>query len=328
MAFPLIILGDFNATVGNVTTNEIGGLDDDEENFNGTEMRKLAASARVFAPSTFPGMHHGPSPTYSSPTGIPSRIDYILLDNSFRASVGKSSVDDTIDLSIVREDHKVISVDISFKKNARKTERRAQLPAFDPDRLRDPKVMQKVADGIAAIPDVPWAVDTDSHANFLAWKLKFVLSEAAPKLKSAPKNDCISSKSWKLLENSSGTKKRMVAARRCEKKIVFRTFFDIWRIIFEKPKGDQIVQQFEVGRAAFLDAKIAEVLAHYDVHDAYVHHCCLINQNLHDLRLQAIRKDIIVSIGGDKKAKIEEIATLIPDPMNYKKSGVLWKLIK
>ena len=55
--------------------------------------------------------------------------------------------------------------------------------------------MRKVADGIAAIPDVPWAVDTDSHANFLAWKLKFVLSEAAPKLKSAPKNDCISSKS-------------------------------------------------------------------------------------------------------------------------------------
>ena len=226
-AFPLIILGDFNATVGNVTTNEIGGLDEDDENFNGTEMRKLAASARVFAPSTFPGMHHGPSPTYSSPTRLPSRIDYILLDNTFRASVGKSIVDDTIDLSIVREDHKVISVDISFKKNARKTDRRAQLPAFDPARLRDPIVMRKVAEGIAAIPDVPWAVDTGSHANFLAWKLKFILSEAAPKPKSAPNNDCISSKSWKLLETSSSTKKRLVAARRCEHKIVFRTFFDI-----------------------------------------------------------------------------------------------------
>ena len=171
-AFPLIILGDFNAIVGNVTTNEIGGLDEDDENFNGTEMRKLAASARVFAPSTFPGMHHGRSSAYSSPTGLPSRIDYILLDNTFRASVGKSIVDDTIDLSIVRADHKVISVDISFKKNARKTDRRPQLPAFDPAGLRDPNVMRKVAEGIAAIPDVPWAVDTDSHAIVLAWKLK------------------------------------------------------------------------------------------------------------------------------------------------------------
>ena len=286
-------------------------------------MRKLAACARVFAPSTFPGMHHGPSSTYSSPTGLPSRIDYILLDNTFRASVGKSIVDDTIDLSIVGEDHKVISVDISFKKNARKTDRRAQLPAFDPARLRDPIVMRKVAEGIAAIPDVPWAVDTDSHANCLAWKLKFVLSEAAPKLKSAPKKDCISNKSWKLLETSSSIKKRLVAARRCEKKIVFRTFFDIWRIIFEKPKGNQIVQQFEVGRTAYVEVRIAEVLAHFDDHDAYVHHCCLLNQNLHDLRQQATRKDIIVSIGGHKKAKIEEIATSSPDPMNYKKSGVL-----
>ena len=188
--------------------------------------------------------------------------------------------------------------------------------------------MRKVAEGIAAIPDVPWAVDTDSHANVLAWKLKFVLSEAAPKLKSAPKNDCISSKTWKLLETSSSTKKRLVATRRCEKNIVFHTFFDIWRIIFERPKGDQIVQQFEVGSTAYVEVRTAEVLAHYDDHDAYVHHCCLLNQNLHDLRLQATRKDIIVSIGGDKKAKIEEIATLIPDPMNYKKSGVLWKLIK
>ena len=75
-------------------------------------------------------------------------------------------------------------------------------------------------------------------------------------------------------------------------------------MICERPKGDQIVQQFEVGRTAYVRVRIAEVLAHYDDHDAYVHHCCLLNQNLHDLRLQATRKDDIVSMGGDKKAKI------------------------
>ena len=155
-------------------------MDDDDEHFNGTEMRNLAASACIFALPTYPGMHHGPSPTYSSSTGIPSQIDYILLDDTLLASVGKSSVDDSIDLSIVREDHKVDAVEISFKKNARKTERRAQLAAFHVARRRDTMVMKQVADGIAAIPDVPCAVDTDSHANFIAWKLKFLLSEAPP----------------------------------------------------------------------------------------------------------------------------------------------------
>ena len=81
--------------------------------------------------------------------------------------------------------------------------------------------------------------------------------------------------------------------------IVFR----IWRIIFEKPTGDQSFHHYEIGRTAFVERNICAVSARDGEHDAYVHHCCLISQHLHDLRLQATRKDIIVSIGEGKKAK-------------------------
>ena len=51
--FPLIVLGDFNASIGSVTSAGIGSRGESEEDANGKDLRLPVGKSALIAPSTF-----------------------------------------------------------------------------------------------------------------------------------------------------------------------------------------------------------------------------------------------------------------------------------
>ena len=91
-----------------------------------------------------------------------------------------------IDLTLSRADHRVVYVDLAFTKKVGRTTDGLAIPGFDAKRLRDPKVIDHLRSLISHIDNVPWAIDPDSHANYISWQLRMALACAAPISKAGP----------------------------------------------------------------------------------------------------------------------------------------------
>ena len=165
--FPLIVLGDFNASIGSVTSAGIGPRGESEEDANGKDLRLLIGKSALIAPSTFDSLHTGVNFTYTSPCGHDSRKDFVLVDKGWKHAITTSIVEDRIDLSLSRADHRVVFVDLAFTKNVGRTTEGLAIPGFDAKRLKDPKVIDHLRSIISHIDNVPWAIDPDSLANYI-----------------------------------------------------------------------------------------------------------------------------------------------------------------
>ena len=113
---PFIVLGDFNASIGSVTSAGIGSRGESEEDANGKDLRLLIGKSALIAPSTFDSIRTGDNCTYTSPCGHDSRKDFVLVDKSWKHAITTSIVEDRIDLSLSRADHRVVYVDLAFTK--------------------------------------------------------------------------------------------------------------------------------------------------------------------------------------------------------------------
>ena len=135
------MLGDFNASIGSVTSAGIGSRAESEEDANGKYLRLLIGKSSLIAPSTFDSLHTGDNFTYTSPCGHDSRKDFVLVDKFWKHAITTSIVEDKIDLSLSRADHRVVYVYLAFTKKVGRTTDGLAIPGFGAKRLRDPKVI-------------------------------------------------------------------------------------------------------------------------------------------------------------------------------------------
>ena len=77
-----ILLCDANGRVGSTASPGIGAANQQRENFNGSELRRLLETQHLAAVNTFYAVGH----TWRGPLGVTSRIDYVVLPNSLRIS--------------------------------------------------------------------------------------------------------------------------------------------------------------------------------------------------------------------------------------------------
>ena len=79
-----IILADANARIGEVVTSAVGSFQAEQENRAGSILHDFVLAAEGFVPATFSDHQCGPGATWCSPTGQLSRIDYVILPDTWR----------------------------------------------------------------------------------------------------------------------------------------------------------------------------------------------------------------------------------------------------
>eukprot|EP00435_Cladocopium_sp_Y103_P050001 s2481_g15.t1 len=154
----LIALADANSRVGSVVSSAIQDLHPDEENPKGAWFHSWLLRHQLLLPQTFGCCHSGPSATWTHPKGTSARIDFIAASANFPMSAMRTWIEEDVDLTLTREDHKCVCLELDVPFVA--TDRRRRF-----DRVRQAES--------AGTTFVPWDVDVHTHAARLhGWLLK------------------------------------------------------------------------------------------------------------------------------------------------------------
>eukprot|EP00435_Cladocopium_sp_Y103_P018762 s1636_g4.t1 len=153
----LIVLADANSRLGSIASSAVEALHSDEENLKGAWFHSWLLQHQLFLPQTFADCHSGPGATWTHPKGSSARIDFIAVSVNFPLSAVRTWVEDAVDLTLTREDHKCVCLELD-------------LPFVPVDRRRRFDRVRRVAP--ADTDFIPWDLDVHTHAAHLhGWLL-------------------------------------------------------------------------------------------------------------------------------------------------------------
>ena len=168
--WPLITLGDFNAKLGSVQTAAVSCHDAELESELGTYMHKFMLSRSLCAPSTFAACHSSSSATWKVDTKAASRIDYILVPQTWLDSVTASQVHLDVDL-LTEHDHQLVSLSVQLR--LKDSQPRAQRPPRPcPRSLQDPNRVKAFLNDVEALEAFPWTLGVGQHCEALTMQLQ------------------------------------------------------------------------------------------------------------------------------------------------------------
>ena len=167
----LFVLVDSNARLGSVPTEHVGVHAAQDECPGGSCLRDFLELRSLWAPATFFDSHgrcvpQAREPTWVSPNGPASRIDYILLPMALRGADVVPWVDHTIELPRTHDDHFPVCVRTQWERfGAPPAPRWPQVP-------RDPAALTAEQLGALqltwqtlALP--AWSVDVHQHTQYI-----------------------------------------------------------------------------------------------------------------------------------------------------------------
>ena len=165
----IILLADANARVGSLVSDSIGEHDAEEESGTASAFHQFLAEFSIQLPSTFPGCHHGPSPTWTSPTGIQHRIDYVGVPFSWPLPGLRTCVWDTFEAMQLRDDHfpVVLSAELLCQPHADEEVRFARAAVRPPKGEVPDSYLANLAHVLRS-PGLDWSTGIDQHYHFLA----------------------------------------------------------------------------------------------------------------------------------------------------------------
>ena len=109
-----IALVDANARVGSLCTSAVGAHQCEEQNAGGEVFHEWLLQNQLYAPQTMEECHTGDGKTWSHATGKGARLDYVLVSQDISRHRIRTSIDDSIDLAITREDHKCVKAELWY----------------------------------------------------------------------------------------------------------------------------------------------------------------------------------------------------------------------
>ena len=160
----VVLLLDANGRLGSEVSEAVSGLWPESENPPGALLHSFMLRYGLCAPSTDPACHEGPSVTWTSPSGVGHRLDFIIVPESWRAAVNTRVLSSFESLQC-RDDHFPVlahceltraSLDQPFREAPKR-----QVVRPPPD--ADPGALQIFDFLCQQQPDVAWNVDVDAH---------------------------------------------------------------------------------------------------------------------------------------------------------------------
>ena len=209
----IILLGDFNAQLGESMPNVVGDLIDGKTTSNGHKLGELLMRHDLWMPSTYRHCHSGPIGTWIHPKAKTAiRIDYIALDSRLAAYNVISEVEHHLDSPGLGEDHYPVRLDFSFV--VRHTTGKRKRALIDEVALGDPQHRARVTQILQQLPTIPWNENVHDHYASIASVLHQQLSDAFPQQRKQPRKHYISQATWLCRSSKLALKKALSAARK------------------------------------------------------------------------------------------------------------------
>ena len=227
---PLVLAGDANARLGSITSPAVGHFAAEEENESGQILHAFLVEKGLCAPSTWEGLHTGPSSTWTHPSGKESRIDFTLIPQGWMTCSVRSWVDDSLNVNTFDHDHKAVLLDVQgWMPGARKTVKpKPCLGPYDDTGLMDTGTGAMEAFARRLKP-ISWTHDVHQHAGQLIEQMHVAAEKVLSKRKPFHSKPFFSDETREAILYKQMWRTRMLKGRRELKDFWISLVFKVWQ---------------------------------------------------------------------------------------------------
>ena len=223
---------DANARVGSFPSDYVGSHDAEIENAGGRWFHEWLHTNSIVLPATFDQFHKGQSWTWTHSNGTSrSRLDYIGVSADLRPHLVQSFIEDTIDLTITRQDHMVValSLDLWMDESPPTSRRRYTL---DTDALQT-CINQDILAGkgqswTTPISSVPWTTNVHDHAAILDQGTQQILPWL-PRPERIARKKHLTESTWQLISMKSLTWRALGTTKKAYRRDLIFLAFKAWK---------------------------------------------------------------------------------------------------
>ena len=210
-SWPLLALLDANARVGSEVSDCIGSFGAEVENLAGECFHSWLYQHSLWLPQTDADSHHGSHETWYHHSETGARLDFIAVDQTLRRPGIRTWISD-IDLTIQKQDHVAVVLELPFECTVAIGKRHQPLPASPT--------------GEDVTPLVPWNTNVHTHANLLQqWMQR---NKPSAQIRHRRKRH-LQPATWSLIEQKRWHWKRCRQLRQTQRVAFLRAMFAVWR---------------------------------------------------------------------------------------------------
>ena len=221
---PCIWLIDANAEPG-VADGEVVYKKGLRTSANTIFMRTALHSLQMCLPSTWP-IHEGPMSTWTAPNGDDQHcIDYIAIPAHWRMSCTLSRTLEDFDLATSREDHKAVSIELTWQSEERKTRRATSKPNVD---WSSEETRAHLATAMQEVTCVPWLTDVAKQEQEFSSQINRILRPFCRKSNKGPKKCYIDEKIWQQRSQVLHSRKRLKQIKDSLHREAMYAVFNAW----------------------------------------------------------------------------------------------------
>ena len=233
---------DANARVGNTPSTVISDYKAEEQDVNGDYFHDFVIQNRLWCPSTFERFHDGSSGTWQHPRSQTwHRCDFVCLPQSWDIDFCYSWVNDSIDLSLKRDDHRVACVRVVLTVLHQPEAWRHRTPRYNVEALSQDmryNYYEVAKDLQENLPVATWETDVHTHLHNLQGAMQKWLQRWYPPQKKSPKRKHVSEATWTVVQQKQLCRKNIEATKKARRQHTLAHWFQCWlrgRTVEERP---------------------------------------------------------------------------------------------
>ena len=248
----VFLLGDMNARIGSDFAEGIGRLHVQEECANGEAFREIINDFDLMLPSTFPLFHAGTGNTFQR-----HRLDYIAIPLEWQGCIRQSKVAVNFDMLHTKDDHKPITLELSFAATKQKQQKRM---SYDKQEVCKPGNAMILEGIFSSFREPDWECSIDDHCNELTRHVYLGLCKAFPckKRKQEVKQPYIKGHLWDLVLERKNMRNEIRQMKNRRMLNLVKKCWEIWRGNEEASVEMAVEEKLNVKYGAFLEEILAD----------------------------------------------------------------------
>jgi ribonuclease HI len=262
IAWPIVLLVDANARVGDDTCDAIGSNGAERGGERALPFTSFIREHGLWLPSTFP-CHVGFTGTWRHSSGSWHRNDYVCLPKVWPATACCSWTAEDIDVSLHQEDHRAALVRLQMPLQCSSSSCRTVLP----------KCQLETADlsWLRSCPPPNPGFDVHSHASAVQDQVLACLPRTR-RVGPAKLKQTMSETTWALVQDKRKWRQTLHEATSLQRATLLHAFFVAWRQLREPPAEQCVLELFAPFDALLSeqDRLIAKALAEFRSHGRLV----------------------------------------------------------
>ena len=185
----------------------------------------------LWLPSTFSGLHSGPSATWHAPSGLAwSRIDYVATPASWLVLDGASYTLPSLDLGHSTLDHIAVWLCVWAPRPSATRPGAASRVILDRQAMQSAEGQTAIRRICDTVPDVAWSVDASSHYHAVQTHLHASLCDKFAHRSSRCAKSFLTDATWVLRDKRNWLRRQACRARLDLRNVELTAAFRAWRL--------------------------------------------------------------------------------------------------